>query len=69
MNAPIITVLAGGISAEREVSLGSGRASALALARAFPTRLLEVTAAALPPGLDPARDVVFSTLHLSLIHI
>lgn len=63
MNAPIITVLAGGISAEREVSLGSGRASALALARAFPTRLLEVTAAALPPGLDPARDVVFSTLH------
>ncbi len=63
MNAPIITVLAGGISAEREVSLGSGRASALALARAFPTRLLEVTSAALPPGLDPARDVIFSTLH------
>lgn len=63
MNAPIITVLAGGISAEREVSLGSGRASALALARAFPTRLVEVTTAALPPGLDPARDVVFSTLH------
>ncbi len=63
MNAPIITVLAGGISAEREVSLGSGRASALALARAFPTRLLQVTTAALPPGLDPARDVVFSTLH------
>ena len=63
MNAPIITVLAGGVSAEREVSLGSGRASALALARAFPTRLVEVTAAALPAGLDPARDVVFSTLH------
>ena len=63
MNAPIITVLAGGVSAEREVSLGSGRASALALARAWPTRLLEVTAAALPAGLDPDRDVVFSTLH------
>lgn len=60
---PRITVLAGGVSAEREVSLGSGAAAALALARHWPTRLVDVTAAALPPGLDPARDVVFSTLH------
>lgn len=60
---PVIVVLAGGVSAEREVSLGSGRASALALARSFPTRLVEVGAEALPSGLDPARDVVFSTLH------
>lgn len=58
-----ITVLAGGVSSEREVSLGSGAASASALARLWPTRLVDVTAAALPPGLDPARDVVFSTLH------
>ena len=58
-----ITVLAGGVSSEREVSLGSGAASAAALARLWPTRLVDVTAAALPPGLDPARDVVFSTLH------
>lgn len=58
-----ITVLAGGVSSEREVSLGSGAASAAALARLWPTRLIDVTAAALPPGLDPARDVVFSTLH------
>jgi D-alanine-D-alanine ligase len=60
---PIIAVLAGGTSAEREVSLGSGRASALALARTFPTRLFEVTAEALPAGLDAQRHVVFSTLH------
>ncbi len=58
-----ITVLAGGTSAEREVSLGSGRACALALANTHPTRLVEVTANALPPGLDPAHDVIFSTLH------
>lgn len=58
-----ITVLAGGVSSEREVSLGSGAASASALARLWPTRLIDVTSAALPPGLDPARDVVFSTLH------
>src|SRR6185503_14128202 len=63
MSSPIIAVLAGGTSAEREVSLGSGRASALALARSFPTRLFKVTADAIPAGIDPARHVVFSTLH------
>jgi D-alanine-D-alanine ligase len=63
MNKPVIVVLAGGSSAEREVSLGSGRACASALSRSFPTRLLEVTADVLPAGLDPSREVVFSTLH------
>ncbi len=61
--SPIIAVLAGGTSAEREVSLGSGRAAALAMARSFPTRLFEVNADAIPAGIDPARHVVFSTLH------
>ena len=60
---PIMAVLAGGTSAEREVSLGSGRASALALARSFPTRLFKVNAEAIPAGVDPARHVIFSTLH------
>ena len=63
MSSPIIAVFAGGTSAERDVSLGSGRASALALARSFPTRLFEVTAEAIPAGVDPKRHVVFSTLH------
>jgi D-alanine-D-alanine ligase len=61
--SPIIAVFAGGTSAERDVSLGSGRASALALARTFPTRLFEVNAEAIPAGVDPRRHVVFSTLH------
>jgi D-alanine-D-alanine ligase len=60
---PVIAVLAGGTSTEREVSLGSGRACALALARSFPTRLFLVDADALPEGLDPGQHVVFSTLH------
>jgi len=60
---PVIAVLAGGTSAEREVSLGSGLACALALARSFPTQLFQVDADAIPPGIDPARHVVFSTLH------
>lgn len=58
-----VAVLAGGTSTEREVSLGSGRASAAALARHYPTRLIEVSAGGLPSGLRPDRDVVFSTLH------
>src|SRR6185312_3619214 len=60
---PVIAVFAGGTSPEREVSLGSGRACALALARSHPTRLFQLDADALPTGLDPARHVVFSTLH------
>lgn len=60
---PRIVVLAGGVSAERDVSLGSGQACALALARHQPTRLIDVTSAALPTDIDPATDIVFSVLH------
>lgn len=63
MKPPVIAVFAGGTSAEREVSLGSGRACASALARSFPTQFFAITADALPAGLDPARHLVFSTLH------
>ncbi|HEY3755399.1 MAG TPA: D-alanine--D-alanine ligase [Opitutaceae bacterium] len=63
MSEPTIAVFAGGISAERDVSLGSGRACAAALARSFPTRLFQIGAEALPAGLDPERHLVFSTLH------
>jgi len=62
-NDPVIAVFSGGTSAEREVSFGSGRACAMALARSFPTRSFELTEDALPAGLDPSRHVVFSTLH------
>lgn len=60
---PIIAVFSGGTSAEREVSIGSGRACALALARSFPTRLFDVASNAVPAELDPRTHVVFSTLH------
>ena len=63
VSEPIIAVFAGGVSAEREVSLGSGATCALALARSFPTRLFDIKTQALPPELDPMRHVVFSTLH------
>ena len=63
MSGPVIAVFAGGTSAEREVSSGSGLACALALSRSFPARLFTIEADALPEGYDPARHVVFSTLH------
>ena len=61
--APVIAVLLGGTSSEREVSLGSGRACALALARSFPTCQFDVTSDAAPAALDRTRHVVFSALH------
>ena len=63
MSLPVIAVFAGGTSAEREISLSSGAACALALARSFPTQLFQIDADALPAGLDPERHVVFSMLH------
>jgi len=63
MPLPHIAVLAGGTSSEREVSLGSGRAAALAMAASYPTRLAVVDSDALPAGLDPEQHVILSTLH------
>lgn len=63
MNQPIIAVLAGGTSPEREVSLGSGKAMAIAMAYSYPTQFVVVDEDALPPGLDPSTHVVFSALH------
>ncbi|TVR51346.1 MAG: D-alanine--D-alanine ligase [Puniceicoccaceae bacterium] len=63
MKAPVVAVFAGGISAEREVSLGSGRAAYEALRQLGEAAWFEITEAALPDGLDPDRHVVFSTLH------
>lgn len=63
MNVPVLAVLCGGTSPEREVSLGSGKAVAQALACAFPTMKVVVAHDALPPGLDPRTHVVCSTLH------
>ena len=63
MNGPVIAVMSGGTSPEREVSLGSGKAVALAMAYAYPTQFFTVDSVALPAELDPARHVVCSTLH------
>ena len=62
--APVIALLTGGTSAEREVSLRSGAACADALRKNFPqVETFQIDTNALPPTLDPKRHVVFSTLH------
>lgn len=61
-----VTVLMGGFSAEREVSLTSGRACADALREAgYDVKEVDVTRdmAALIAALDPKPDVVFNALH------
>ncbi|HKB56556.1 MAG TPA: D-alanine--D-alanine ligase [Lacunisphaera sp.] len=63
MKGPIIAVLAGGTSPEREVSLGSGKAVALAMAHSHPTQFFPVDSDELPVGLNPSRHIVCSTLH------
>jgi len=62
-NEPVVAVVCGGVSAEREVSLGSGRAVAEAFRSLFAVERFELNDASVPPQLDKTRHVVFSTLH------
>ncbi|MDP0500923.1 MAG: D-alanine--D-alanine ligase [Verrucomicrobiota bacterium JB022] len=60
---PRITVLHGGTSDEREVSLVSGRAVADALRGLYEVDLVDWRADTLPEGLDPKQTVIFPALH------
>ncbi|MEO0511011.1 MAG: D-alanine--D-alanine ligase [Verrucomicrobiota bacterium] len=62
-DSPTITVLYGGVSAEREVSIASGQAISDALSKAFRVECFEVNEAALPESLLSGDKVVFSALH------
>ena len=63
MKPPVVAVLSGGTSREREVSLRSGANVAAAAACLLPTVLCQVDTEALPAGLGPRVHVVLSTLH------
>jgi len=60
---PKIAVVCGGTSEEREVSMGSGIATAEAFSALFDVERMELDADALPTGLDADQHIVFSTLH------
>lgn len=61
---PIIALFRGGVSPEREVSLGSGQAALESLRRTY-TRVEDhiINEREVPAGIDAATHVVFSTLH------
>jgi D-alanine-D-alanine ligase len=60
----VIAVFRGGVSPEREVSLGSGKAALEALRRIHShVEDYIIDARAVPAGVNPATHVVFSTLH------
>lgn len=63
MKAPLITILHGGVSREREVSLVSGQMLFAALRDRFDVELLDLTEAVLPPGIRPESTIVFPALH------
>ena len=60
---PNIVILAGGVGAEREVSILSGQALSDSLSQSFPTRMIEINARELPSGIDPQCDVIFPVIH------
>ncbi len=60
---PSITILAGGIGPEREVSLDSGRCLADALEFEYRVDLVDLKIPSLPPDLSPNETVVISVIH------
>ena len=60
---PSITILSGGISNERSVSLQSGQALADALNDIYPLQLLCMDSDSLPSEIDPRQTIVFPALH------
>ena len=62
-NMPTITVLSGGVGEERDVSLSTGRAIAVALRDRFPISLVDLGQTVLPPDLDGSDTIVFPSIH------
>ncbi len=60
---PSITVFAGGIGPEREISLSTGRALTESLRKSFEAQMIDVTEPVLPEGLDPEKTIVFPAIH------
>jgi D-alanine-D-alanine ligase len=58
-----ITVFAGGIGPEREISLATGKALTESLGKRFEARMLDLTEPELPDGIDPKNSIVFPAIH------
>ena len=59
-----VTVLCGGDSSEREVSIVSGKSVAMAIeSMGLPFKRVELQENRLPPGLDPDMDLILPVIH------
>ena len=60
---PNIIILAGGVGAERDISLLSGRALFESLSPHFTTKLIDLTKRELPSGISANSDIIFPIIH------
>ena len=60
---PNIIILAGGVGAERDISLLSGRALFESLSPHFTTKLIDLTKRSLPSGISANSDIIFPIIH------
>ena len=60
---PNIIILAGGVGAERDISLLSGRALLESLSPHFTTKFIDLTKRELPSGISANSDIIFPIIH------
>ncbi len=60
---PVITVLSGGVGAEREVSLSTGMALSAVLRDSYGVSLVDLEQTYLPPDLNGSESIVFPAIH------
>ena len=63
ISTPSVTILAGGIGPERQVSLNSGKCLAEALELEYKVNLIDLQGTSLPEDLCPGETVVISVIH------
>lgn len=62
-NNPIITILTGGVGAEREISIATSKALAASLGKDFAVDLIDIKKEELPPNIDTDKTIVFPAIH------
>ena len=62
-NNPIITILTGGVGAEREISIATSKALAASLGKDFDVDLIDIKKEELPPNIETDKTIVFPAIH------
>lgn len=62
-NNPTITILTGGVGAEREISIATSKALATSLKKDFEVTLIDIKKEELPSDIDADKTIVFPAIH------